>query len=414
MIPLVAMLRIWQLTLLAAMAAYGQPDVPDRAFNDIRFEDWLHGIADARMSWSLRVDAAVLNGRQRLEVDLYATVGGKEFETRGRPGRMLLFLQIRDRNGATYQSNRVLTLIKETRSGLPQLTLAEKLCVVPGDYQIDAVLYDSVSKEHSLKTTKLRVPELRHDPLPDIWMGAPSVMVLGPVSYSQPLHLPVETKTPVRIDVVVTRPANRSNIAALLKVISEMNLKSGLMRVSSLDLQSRRTITRKVEGDFDPNRLWLMPLNNNLYTVDVQALENEAGGAQFFVSEIRKILERPIPEPEHVLIVLSDPKKFLKGEDLRPIQTKRQPGTLVFYIRCDHPQRWAAPPPMSPPPGPQDWSTPPELPSGKPPVIRHEPGNFDSLERTLEPLHPKAFHVTTAIQFRKVLGEIMSEISHNN
>jgi hypothetical protein len=54
------------------------------------------------------------------------------------------------------------------------------------------------------------------------------------------------------------------------------------------------------------------------------------------------------------------------------------------------------------------------LPSGRAAPARHEPGNFDSLERTLEPLHPKAFHVTTAIQFRKALAEIMSEISRNN
>jgi hypothetical protein len=194
-----------------------------------------------------------------------------------------------------------------------------------------------------------------------------------------------------------------------------MSIERGLMRVSSIDLQSRRIMTREVEGDLDPNRFWVRPLNNNLYTVDVHALEREAGGAQFFVSEVRKILERAIPEPEHVLIVLTDPKKFPKGEDLRPIEMKLPPGTHIFYVRSDYPQHWLGPSPISsPPPGPQDWSTPPELPSGRAAPARHEPGNFDSLERTLEPLHPKAFHVTTAIQFRKALAEIMSEISRNN
>jgi hypothetical protein len=187
------------------------------------------------------------------------------------------------------------------------------------------------------------------------------------------------------------------------------------MRVISLDLQRRRIMTGDVAGDLDPNRFWVRPLNNNLYTVDVHALENERGGAQFFVSEVQKILERPIPEPEHVLIILTDPKKFPKGEDLRPIQMVPPPGTHMFYVRSDYPQHWLGPSPVSsPPPGPQDWSTPPQLPSGPVAPARHEPANFDSLERTMEPLHPKSFHVTTAIQFREALAEIMSEISHNN
>ena len=342
------------------------------------------------------------------------TIDGTEFAKRPGPGQMVFFLQVRDREGATYQSHRVVTLNEKTSpSAVAKVKLAERFCVVPGQYQIAAALYDTVSKEHSLKTTDVRVPELHDDPLPDIWRGFPSIAVADRVCFSQRLHLPVKTETPVRIDVVVNRPANvNANIDARLRVIAEMDVSNGWMRVSSLDLQNRKIMTRKVDESFNPNRLWLRALNNNRYTVDVHALENEAGGAQFFVSEVRKILDGPISEPEHVLIVLTDPKKFPKGEDLRPIQTKLPPGTHVFYIRSDYPQHGGGPIPISAPPGPQDWSTPPELPSGTPSLAtRPEPGNFDSLERTLEPLHPRAFHVTTAGQFRHALGEILNEIS---
>lgn len=406
--------RVLVLFVLAAMAAHGQPDVPDRAFNDIRFEDWLHGRDDTSIHWSLRIVPPFLRDGQILEVDVLPTIDGTEFAKRPGPGQMVFFLQVRDREGATYQSHRVVTLNEKTSpSAVAKVKLAERFCVVPGQYQIAAALYDTVSKEHSLKTTDVRVPELHDDPLPDIWRGFPSIAVADRVCFSQRLHLPVKTETPVRIDVVVNRPANvNANIDARLRVIAEMDVSNGWMRVSSLDLQNRKIMTRKVDESFNPNRLWLRALNNNRYTVDVHALENEAGGAQFFVSEVRKILDGPISEPEHVLIVLTDPKKFPKGEDLRPIQTKLPPGTHVFYIRSDYPQHGGGPIPISAPPGPQDWSTPPELPSGTPSLAtRPEPGNFDSLERTLEPLHPRAFHVTTAGQFRHALGEILNEIS---
>lgn len=415
MIPLVAMLRIWHLSILAATAAFGQTGLPDPEFANVPFDDWLRGTGNANMHWSLRVFPPSLDEIQRFRVSLLSMIDGDEFEKRRGPGEMEFFLQIRDRSGATYRSHRVLTLHQKTSpSELAKMKLSEAICAVPGEYEIAAALYDTFSKEHNLKRINVRVPALRNDPLSGIWSGLPSV-AFERACYAERLHLPVATEKAVRIDVVVNRPANRSNIGGRLRLISEMDALNGWMSVSFLDLQRRRTMTRKVDDKFDPSRLWVRPLNNNPYTVNVHALENEPGGAQFFVSEVQKILERPIPEAEHVLIVLSDPRKFPKGEDLRPIGTQRPPGTHIFYVRVDYFQHWLGPPPISsPPPGPQGWSTPPELPSGQSLATRHEPLNSDSLERMLGPLHPRVFHVTTAIQFRKALGAIMSEISQSN
>ena len=74
----------------------------------------------------------------------------------------------------------------------------------------------------------------------------------------------------------------------------------------------------------------------NPYMIDAQALGHYKEEAQFFVSVIRKRLERSeSDERERVLIVLSAPRmRFRKAQDLRPIQATPQPGSRVFlYIR---------------------------------------------------------------------------------
>ncbi len=291
-----------------------------------------------------------------------------------------------------------------------------KACVLPGDYQVNAIIYDTLSGEHSVKREAERVPELAHDRLRSAWNGLPQVELAHFCSPrdSSRLSLPLKTEKPTRVDIVVNRPGSSAwgpNLGPRIEVISEMEIPNGSMQVTSLDLQRRKVLTQTVVGNLDLKRVWTGGLNSRPYTVNVHALENTNGGAQFFVSEIRKLLERPVPEPQRVLIVLSDPRKFPKGEDLSPIQIKTQPGTRVFYIRCDYRQGWTGPAPTSPPPGPDSWSTPPELPSGPPAPVVHEPNNSDSLERTLKPLDPRVFHVTTAPQFREALGAIMSEIS---
>jgi hypothetical protein len=100
-----------------------------------------------------------------------------------------------------------------------------------------------------------------------------------------------------------------------------------------------------------------------------------------------------------VLIVLSGPMTFAKGQDLTPIEATPEPGTRVFYIRYYSlvPSR-GGPPQMGPP--------------GRLPPIAGPGGLIeDSLERTLKPLAPRLFNVTTPTEFRSALAAIIGEIS---
>ena len=79
-------------------------------------------VGTTRVHWSLRIVPPFLRDGQILEVDVLPTIDGTEFAKRPGPGQMVFFLQVRDREGATYQSHRVVTLNeKRAPPRLPRL-----------------------------------------------------------------------------------------------------------------------------------------------------------------------------------------------------------------------------------------------------------------------------------------------------
>ena len=297
--------------------------------------------------------------------------------------------------------------------------------MTPGDYQVAAAVYDVLAKEHSLKRIKLHVPEIAHDPLPGVWRDIPAVEFV-PISdpperwflpeITSKLYLPVRNEKPVRIEVVVNESPteiamrrtgrvstrNMGNLIPALKVISQMTVENGSVNIQLLDLERRKvSFSQESVKTLDWERLKTALVENDPNTIDVHALENHEQNAQFFVAEIRKRLEME-SEAKRVLIVLSGPMAFPKGQDLRPIEAAPEPGSRVFYIRYNPPRQGPAlgmvgrggramGPPMPMPP--QGAST------------------DDSLARTLKPLAPRVFDVTMPTEFRSALAAIMGEIS---
>jgi hypothetical protein len=282
---------------------------------------------------------------------------------------------------------------------------------------------------------------LAHDPLPEAWRNLPEVEFMNtadpPDGWYLPeitsrLHLPVESAQPVRIEVVVNESPtelatrrvgrvskrNMANVIPALKVISQMEIRNGSMNVTLLDLERRKvSFTQEEVAKLDWPRLRAALIDNDPNQIDVHALENHEQNAQFFVSEVRKRLESSesngdVPlgltvEPRRVLIVLSGPMAFPKGQDLRPIEAAPEPGSKVFYIRYN-------PPPL----GVQGTVGPTMFGrrGGVPPPVRvpapsRAASTEDSLARTLKPLSPRTFDVTTPMDFRTALAAIITDIS---
>ncbi len=196
--------------------------------------------------------------------------------------------------------------------------------------------------------------------------------------------------------------AQMNTLIPRLEVLSEMELRNGSMNVTLLDVERRKvTFTGEVSGRPIRRRIGPALRENDPGKIDIH-WSKITEDAQFFISEIRKRLVGS--EPQRVMIVLSAPLDFPKGEDLTPIQTSPQPGNQVFYIRCNSPLYPSAG--LSPGPAFE-----PALPANPAPHMARYVNNSDSLERTLKPLHPRLFDVTTAAEFRSALAAIMNEIS---
>ena len=352
-----------------------------------------------------------------------AVIDADEFLKRAKRGQMVLFLEIRDRDNRVYRIHRTLGVGRRTNpSDLAAVKFIDHACVVPGDYDVAAAVYDTESKEHSLKRTKLRVPELARDPMPDVWRDLPGVEFssCAPVNSGR-LSLPLETENPTRIEVVMNQSVNRTKAASSalvqvnrlverLEVISEMQIRNGSMNVTLLDLDRRKvTFTGAVTDRPIRRRLGPALRENDPYKIDARSLEDHQQNAQFFVAEVARRLEVADSEPAPVMIVLSAPLEFPKDEDLRPIQALPAPGSRVYYIRCNSPVLPAfGPAPQFPSPGSPN---PPQFPSGPLPSVEHIANNSDFLAGTLKPLHPRLFDVTTPLEFRNALAAIMSEVS---
>src|SRR5579872_342670 len=388
---------------------------------EVPFEDWLKVKDDARIRWQLHVPPPRLSENQRLETFVGAFVDAGEFLKRG---PLLVFLQIRDRENRPYRS--YTPLVPEKGQNLTEadsINWVQQICVTPGDYEVAVAVYDTRSKEHSLKRTKLHVGELPHDPLPGLWRDLTSVEFSNcvPVA-SERLSLPLKTQRPVRVDVLMNQSMNRNatgnngatdrltqKLGSRLVVLSEMQVSNGSLGVTLLDVERRKvSFTEEVSGLVTLQRLWEQLGSEDRFKIDVHSLENYKEDAQFFVSEIRKRLEAAEPAAAaRAVIVLSGPFALPKGEDLQPIEATAPPGSRLYYIRCYAPFYARG--------GSGEFSGRGGM-RGAPargPMMRSAPvvDNSDSLEGTLKPLNPRLFDVTTPAEFRNALAAIMNEIA---
>jgi hypothetical protein len=423
------MWRIPYLCLIGATAAQG---LPDAVFDRIPFDEWLKGGGDAHIRWSMDVSQSRLSVHQRLRMMLSVRIDGEEFVKRAGPGQLVVFLEIRDRENHVFRTHQALHFDElKNPSDLASINFEQSAFVLPGDYQAAAAVFDSKSNEHALKRAKLHVPELAHDPLPGAWRNLPEVEFVAtgdpPDSWFLPgissrLHLPVDNERPVRVEIVVNESPtelatrrlgrammrNMGSLVPALKALAQMEIRDGSMNVTLLDLERRKvSFSQKGAGRLDWTRLRAALVDNDPNQIDVHALENHEQNAQFFVAEIRKRLEATESSAARVLIVLSGPMAFPKGQDLRPIEAAPEPGARVFYVRYYPP---APGTPFGMPQG--DMRARGRMPpASNVPSAGRTSALEDSLARTLKPLAPRIFDVTTPAEFRSALAAIITEIS---
>ncbi len=421
----------------AASQVFPQSGSQDPAFAKVPFNQWLAGEEQSQMRWTARVSRARLSNHQRLLARVEVQLDGMELAKRRGKGMLVIFFQLTDRDGRSYQDHGSIDLEKvEAGVSTEDIIYTESAFVLPGDYRVSLAIFDTATGEHSAKEESLHIPPLKNDPLPDAWRDLPAIEFIRsagpPDSWYLPmvtkrLHLPLKTRCPVRMEVIVNltpsqwvsgaRQIQESALRVLipaLKAISQIDFQNASFNVELLDLSRRRVTFRQEQvRDLEWPRMKAALAGRDSATIDLKSLQDRKQNAAFFVAEVgRKIgaaqdkSSRSESGPSRVLLILSGPMEFERGEDLHPIRLTPTPDCRVFYIRY-HSQRMR---PTAPAPAlirPDRWG---RMGSRTPPGAGPEL-QIDQLEPTLKPLAPRLLDVETPEQFRKALAAILSEIS---
>jgi hypothetical protein len=438
--------RIFLLLLcgsLGAVAGLGQARAVDQAasgdpaFAGVPFDKWLAEGDLGKFRWSARVTAGELSNHQRLRAKIELQVDGNDLVSRRGHGFLVMLVQIEDADHRIYRSHGALDLQQITEAAAKSdIVYTQDAFVRPGEYRVDLVMFDTKTGEHSALQRKFHANPLKNDPLPAAWNDLPPVEFTAPVDVPDNLFLPyvtgrlklpLETRRPVRIEVLMNASAtalgagartgqvNGRSLADLLpalKVVSQVKVRNGTLNVSVLDITRRRVVfEQNAVGELDWPQLRTGLMEADPHKIDVRSLEHREENAQFFVEQVRERMglaggaTRAADEPLRIGIVLSGPMGFPGGENLHPIEALSGSDRKMFYIR------YHSLPPQQLDPGYVD-----ALRSGRRsvPALPPRPAAWEPLDALLslvKPLQPHVFEVYTPEQFRKALSTLLDEIS---
>ncbi|MEP6715241.1 MAG: hypothetical protein ABJC09_06685 [Terriglobia bacterium] len=399
------------LTLLAAVSLPGverQSGSLDPEFTRLPFDEWAKQGKQTPIHWTVKVFPPELSAHQRLAVRVEISIDGRELDRRrlGK-GHLTGLVQFEDSAHRLWQSHASLNL-EDMRTSVAKsnVTIVHFAFVQPGDYTLSLAVCDTATLEHNFVTRKLQVAPLKADPLPNSWADLPAVEfihasgdaanILYLPSVRSRLNLPVTTKAPLHVQVIVNMtPSERSsgsltvtrrNLSLLipaLKVFSSVRLTEGSMDAVLVDLKERRVAwEQKNIRDLDWRGMRRALTRQEPGKIDVHALQDRSMSQQFFFDDIRRRMGKP-----GVVIILSGPAFFPGQDAVETGGVPQDPNARLIYIR--------------------DRSVPP-LGRGR--------GNqlampADDMERALRPLYPRIYDSISAQQFRRILADVLRQLS---
>ncbi|HWE51102.1 MAG TPA: hypothetical protein VG273_15015 [Bryobacteraceae bacterium] len=402
--------------------AMAQSGSPDPVFDDVHFARWSADGAGTHFNWNVSLSETLLSTHQRLFSRVVMNVGGEELARRRGQGQFLMMIQLTDEKGAVWQHHYPIDLetIAEGVKG-NDYQYVQPFFVLPGDYTVLLALFDTASEEHTVTRRKLHVRQLRSDPLHGAWRNLPAVEFLEPCdppdAWFLPmirgkLDLPVKTKHPVQIDLLVNltptdrfagssraQNVNMSVLIPVVKVLSAVNWGDAKLNVELLDLSRNRVVYRQDNvRDIDWGRAGFRLAQTAPGVIDVKSLANHRYSASFFVNEVKRRITAPLsPGQPRAVIVLSSTISFRPEVELHPIEAGLPRGTRIFYLRYQMPRIIA---------GARSGRG-----SGEIPVPPRLGPLTDDLEPLLKGLSPQLFDVTNAGEFRKALARIFDGVA---
>ena len=405
--------------------ALATDDPLDPIFAKLHFDEWKTDKTAAPFKWNVEVEPVILSNHQRWLARINVNIDGEELLSRKGNGALLVLFQFQDSAGRLYQDHGLLDLRKVEIGAKSQIIVyTESAFVMPGNYPLAIGVFDTTSKQHWFRRENLKVPNYKSDPLPFSWRDLPPVefhpVEETPDSWFLPtvtskLHLPLETRHPLKVDILVNlTPSERAassqriqdrNLSVLLptmKVLSQMEMRTGSLNVSSADLERQKiTFQQQAVQRLDWAKMRSALTADQVGTIDVKSLGDREHSAQFFLGEIGKRLHTA-----DVLIILSSSVRFEQGMDLEPMHAEGTPDCRVYYIRYH-------PPPVRYVVQQQQVIRGRRVPISPPGrgITQLGPTAVDQLEPTLKLLKHKLYDVQTPEEMRKALADLIAELS---
>jgi hypothetical protein len=335
----------------------------------------------------------------------------------------MFYLEITSEDGTRYQDHGSIDLAQlDANIKAADLDYLQGAFFLPGTYKLAAAIFDTASGEHSAQQISFKIHAPRQAFLLDTWRNLPAVEFIAhqesPDSWYLP-HIHGELRwvgslaEPVSLNVILNiaksgqvpgvRATPSEGMPALiptLKLISQSGSDLISEQLELLDLARHRAVFHQQDvHELDWPGLKGALAAANTASIDLHSLSERHHDAQFFISQVRKVIKAS-GKPS-VLVVLTTSVQFESGEDLTPISLGGLPGCQVIYIR------FHGMPDVRHPTGPQLGSRGRGSRIGYPMNV-NRPGRsvFDELAGTLKPLSPKVFDVQTPEEMTKALAEI--------
>ncbi len=396
-----------------ALAFQSEEPSTDAIFADAPFEKWQTQGPRLDVPWQVRVSKG-FSLHQRLVASIKVQIPGTELLKRSHDERITLLVEVRNSEGTPFRNYGLLELDNlkpETKNS--DVEFSWQAFAVPGQYEVAVALWDKKSGEHNFLRLPFHIDTLKNDPLPEMWQGLDafefwSTKRDGPEflfhsDIDGRLHLPLTTRRPVQLDVLVdlTPSAERfhgnysvynfylATVLPLFKVFSQIKVANGSSSAAVLDIVQRRIPFEQNDGkDLDwPSLSKALSPSNDPGRVSVKELQNRQQNPVYLREEIVRRLTRttdsagqPVELPLHAFVLIGGPMELYVFPRLPEVETGREQDCVIYYLQVD---------------------------SFEGPGATGAAGN---VEKMLKPLKIHTIHVRTAFEARRALARVLEEI----
>ena len=389
---------VWFGSISAHAAPLSQESSLD--LKSIPISDWINAGERAEIPWDLRLSDPVLRIDQRLEVVYVVRMGAKDLNRIGKTHELFFVSRISSPDGEWLEQPNLSRYVIEQE--LPkgfQTQFVMRVCVQPGDYVLWLVLYDRQSGKHNVARRRMRVPEFRGDPLPDLYRRMPLVEFPqidesdqnGPGFLKSPLNLPVHNKHALDVELISTlsspeqwtgrtrlmRAHNDNTVGAII-ALSQLQLVAGTLSITGLDLV-RHQVPFEEASVHAVNWQRLIEALKKAQSpeLNTEALLGSKNNAAFFREFLgQRINTESSSGRPRVLIVVTSSQLFQRGSDLTPLQIEGDCHCRVYHLR----------------------------------FRLNMADVFDEIEKIIKPLHPRTFNLLTPRDLRKAIAEIVEDL----